>query len=112
MKARSLACSLASALLLLPLAAPGQDSGASVKHAPKPRTVAALVSADAKSFLDSKQGQWTVLNPEALAGYQNQRVKVKYLGSGEVHQARILAVQAVPAATENTAYKTDSAYHR
>ena len=112
MKARTLVCSLASALFLLPVRAPGQDTGASEKHAPKPRTVAALVSADAKSFLDSKNGQWTVANPEALAGYQNQRVKVKYLASGEVHQARILAVKAVAASTENTAYKTDSAYRR
>jgi hypothetical protein len=112
MKARTLLGSLASALFLFPATTPGQDTGAPGKHSQKPRTVAALVSADAKSFRDPKQAQWTAANPEALSGFENQRVKVSYLESGEAHRARILSVEAAPASSRNTAYKTDSAYRR
>ena len=114
MKARTLVFSLAcAAVFLIPSVslAQGTSEPAPEKHPSKPRTVAALVSADAKSF-DSKKGQWTVSNPEALAGYQNQRVKVKYLISTETSRAQILEVKARPAATQNAAYKTDSAYRR
>jgi hypothetical protein len=114
MKARTLVFSLAgAAVFLIPSVslAQGAPEPAAEKHPAKPRTVAALVSADARSF-DSKQGQWTVSNPEALAGYQNQRVKVKYLISTETSRAKILAVKSEPASTQNSAYKSDSAYHR
>jgi hypothetical protein len=115
MKGRTSVFLLAFAVLsLFPAVSLAQRApeNAAQKHPPKARTVAALVSADAKSFMDSKQGQWTVSNPEVLTGYQNQRVKVKYLMSAEPHRAEVLSVKTVPTYTQNTAYKTDSAYHR
>ena len=112
MKARTLVFSLAcAAFLSIPSVSAAQNEPGSEKHPSKPRTVAALVSADAKSFA-SKQGQWTVANPEALTGYQNQRVKVKYLVSAEPNRVQILSVKAVPAYAQTAAYKSDSAYRR
>jgi len=78
----------------------------------KPRTVTGLVSADAKTFLDAKQSQWTVANPSVLTGYENQRVKVKYLVAADQKQMLILSVKPVQAQIQNTAFMTDSAFHR
>ena len=81
-------------------------------RAHKPRTVAGFVSADAKTFLDAKQSQWTVANPTALTGYENQRVKVKYLLATDQKQIQVLSVKPVQTQIQNTAYKTDSAFRR
>ena len=81
-------------------------------RAHKPRTVAGFVSADAKTFLDAKQSQWTVVNPTALTGYENQRVKVKYLLATDQRQMQVLSVKPAEAQTQNTAFKTDSAFRR
>jgi hypothetical protein len=78
----------------------------------KPRTVAGFVSADAKTFLDGKQSQWTVVNPTALTGYENQRVKVKYLLATDQKQIQVLSVKPAEAQTQNAAFKTDSAFRR
>jgi hypothetical protein len=96
--------------LLMPALSLGQN--APQAHPAKPRTIAAVVSADAKSFLDAKQASWTVSNPEALSGFQNQRVKVKYVISAESNRAQVLSVKPIPAVVQFSASKTDSAFHR
>lgn len=93
-----------------PAAQTSTSSEAARSH--KPRTVAGLVSADAKTFLDAKQSQWTVINPTALTGYENQRVKVKYLLATDQKQIQVLSVKPAEAQVQTTAYKTDSAFRR
>jgi hypothetical protein len=94
--------------ILVPAVSLAQEAA----RTPKPRTVAGLVSADGKTFLDVKQSQWTVVNPIALIGYENQRVQVKYLVATDQKQIQILSVKPVQAQIQNTAFKTDSAFRR
>ena len=89
-----------------------QSSSNESRHTEKPRTVAGLVGADAKTFLDAKYGRWTVANPTALSGFENQRVKVKYILATDRSQMLILSVKLARSETQNTAYKTDSAFRR
>jgi hypothetical protein len=102
--------------LILPLAlailVPAVSLAQEAPRTHKPRTVAGLVSADAKTFLDAKQCQWTVANPTVLTGYENQRVKVKYLVAAGQKQILILSVKPVQAQIQNTAFMTDSAFRR
>jgi hypothetical protein len=106
---KSLILPLALAILV-PAVSLAQDAPKPAAH--KPRTVAGLVSPDAKTFLDAKQSQWAVANPTALSGYENQRVKVKYLLAADQKQIQILSVKPVQAQIQNTAFKTDSAFRR
>ena len=101
-----------SLLLALAILVPAGSLAQEVPRAHKPRTVQGFVSADAKTFLDTRQGQWTVVNPTALAGYENQRVKVKYLVAADQKQIQILSVKPVQTQIQNTAFKTDSAFRR
>jgi hypothetical protein len=96
------------ALVLVPAVSLAQEA----PRSRKPRTVAGFVSADAKTFLDAKQSQWTVVNPTVLSGYENQRVKVKFVVAADQKQIQILSVRLVPAQIRNTAFKTDSAFRR
>ena len=102
--------------LLLPLAlailVPAVSLAQEAPRSHKPRTAAGFVSADAKTFLDANQSQWQVVNPSALAGYENQRVKVKYLIATDQKQIQILSVKPAQAQIQNTAFKTDSAFRR
>jgi hypothetical protein len=102
--------------LILPLAlailVPAVSLAQQAPRTPKPRTVVGLVSADAKTFLDTKQSLWTVANPSVLTGYENQRVKVKYLVAADQKQILILSVKPVPAQIQNNAFRTDSAFRR
>jgi len=117
---KSLILSLAVAMLVpavslaqnaaKPAAQSSTSSEAARTH--KPRTVAGLVSADAKTFLDAKQSQWTVMNPTALTGYENQRVRLKYVLATDQKQIEVLSVKPAQAQTQNTAFKTDSAFRR
>lgn len=101
--------------LILPLAlailVPAVSLAQEAPRTHKPRTVAGLISADRKTFLDAKQSQWTVANPAVLAGYENQRVKVKYLVADQ-KQILILSVKPVQAQIQNTAFMADSAFRR
>lgn len=106
---KSLILPLAFAILV-PAVSLAQEAPKPAAH--KPRTVAGFVSADAKSFLDAKQGQWTVANPAALTGFENQRVKVKYLLATDQKQIQVLSVKPAPAEIQNTAFRTDSAFRR
>lgn len=102
--------------LILPLAlailVPAVSLAQQAPRTHKPRTIAGLVSADAKTLLDAKQSQWTVANPTLLAGYENQRVKVKYLVAAKEKQILILSVKPVQARIQNTASLGDSAFRR
>ena len=102
--------------LILPLAlailVPAVSLAQEAPRTPKPRTVAGLISADGKTFLDAKQSQWTVANPAVLTGYENQRVKVKYLVAADQKQILILSVKPVQAQIQNTAFMADSAFRR
>ena len=102
--------------LILPLAlailVPAVSLAQEAPRTPKPRTVAGLVSADGKTFLAAKQSQWAVVNPTALTGYENRRVKVKYLVAADQKRIQILSVKPVQAQIQNTAFKTDSAFRR
>jgi hypothetical protein len=116
---KSLIVSLAFAMLVPAVslaqdaAKPVQTSASSeTRPSHKPRTVAGFVSADGKTLLDGKQSQWAVINPTALTGYENQRVKVKYLLAIDQKQIQVLSVKPAQAQTQNTAYKTDSAFRR
>lgn len=117
---KSLVLSLAVAMLLPAVSAaqeavkPAAQTTASgeAPRAQKPRTVAGFVSADGKIFLDLKQSQWIVANPTALNGFENQRVKVKYLLATDQKQIQVLSVKPAQAQTQNTAFKTDSAFRR
>ena len=106
-----LVAALLALVLLLPVASIAQDRP-SASHASKPHTVAALINSDGHSFLDSKQNRWTVANPAALSGYENQRVKVKYLVSSELRYAEIVSVKRIPVYTPTSAQKSDSAFRR
>ncbi len=117
---KSLILSLAVAMLV-PAVSLAQDAAKpaaqnsrtrEAARTPKPRTVAGLVSADARTFLDAKHRQWTVINPTALTGYENQRVTVKYLLATDQKQIQVLSVKPAQAETLNTAFKTDSAFRR
>jgi hypothetical protein len=99
-------------LSLLAILVPAASLAQEAPRAHKPRTVAGFVGADAKTFLDAKQSQWTVANPTALTGYENQQVKVKYLVAADQKQIQILSVKLVQAQVQNTAFKTDSAFRR
>ena len=102
--------------LILPLAlailGPAVSLAQEAPRTHKPRTVAGFVSADGKTFLDAKQSQWTVANPAVLTGFENRRVKVKYLVAVDQKQIQILSVKRAPAQIQNTAFKTDSAFRR
>ena len=102
--------------LILPLAlailVPAVSLAQEAPRTHKPRTVAGLISADGKTFLDAKQCSWTVANPTVLTGYENQRVKVKYLVAAGQKQILILSVKPVQAQIQNTAFMTDSAFRR
>jgi hypothetical protein len=78
----------------------------------KPRTISAIIADDGKSFLDSKQNHWTVVNPTVLAGLANQRVRIKYLVTAATNSVEILAVNAMPTLTMLTAHPSDSAFRR
>jgi hypothetical protein len=105
---------LLAAAVLLPATALAQDtpkpSESSTPH--KARTVAALVSADGSSFLDTHQGQWQAANPASLSGYQNQRVKVKFQLLPGQNRAQILSVKPLPVYTRTSANPSDSAFRR
>lgn len=106
---------LFAAAVLLPATALAQDppkpsEPSSAPH--KARTVAAFVSADGSSFLDTHQGQWLVANPASLAGYQNQHVKVKFQFVAGQNRAQILSVKPLPVPTRTSANPFDSAFRR
>ncbi len=117
---KSLILSLALALLVPAVllaqdaAKPAAQNSTSSEAAgtPKPRTVAGLLSADARTFLDAKQSRWTVINPAVLTGYENQRVKVKYRLAADQKQIQVLSVKPAQAPAQNTAFKADSAFRR
>ena len=102
------------AAVLLPASSLAQDAPKppelSAPH--KARTVAAFVSADGSSFLDTHQGQWLVANPTSLSGYQNQRVKVKFQLVPGQNRAQILSVKPLPVYTRTSASPSDSAFRR
>ena len=107
--------------LLVPVVSLAQDNSAAAaqqfssnesRRTEKPRTVAGLVGADAKIFLDTKHIRWMVANPAALSGFENQRVKVRYVLTIDRSQMRIVSVKPAQSETQNTAYKTDSAFRR
>jgi len=105
---------LLAAAVLLPASALAQDaSNQSASSTPdRARTVAAFVSADGSSFLDTHQVHWLVANPASLSGYQNQRVKVKFqLLSGQ-NRAQILSVKPIPVYSRTSANPSDSAFRR
>lgn len=87
---------------------PSKDSRSDAK----PHTVAGIVGIDGKTFLDTRHSRWTVANPAILSGFENQRVKVKYLLATDRSQLQIVSVKAIPQETQNTAFKMDSAFHR
>jgi hypothetical protein len=105
---------LLAAAVLLPVSSLAQDAPKppelSAPH--KARTVAAFVSADGSSFLDTHQGQWLVANPASLSGYQNQRVKVKFQLVPGQNRAQILSVKPLPVYTRTSANPSDSAFRR
>jgi len=106
--------SLLAAAVLFPASTLAQDapkpSESSAPH--KARTVAALVSSDGSSFLDTHQGQWLVSNPASLSGYQNQRVKVKFALLSEKNRAQILSVKPLPVLIQTSAHPSDPAFRR
>lgn len=110
---RALLIAATALALLIPVASLAQDSpkpAHSESH--KTRTISAVINADGKSFLDTKQNRWTVANPAALAGLENQRVRVRYLVSTASHSVEILAVKALPTLAMLTAHPCDSAFRR
>ena len=86
---------LVAPFLLLGTSA-AQTSGPAKSAAPKTVSVTAKVSDDGKSVVTKKGQQWSIKNPEMLAGQAGREIKVKcqlFLASQEM---QVLSVLLVP----------------
>ena len=110
---KSLLLPLALAILI-PTVTFAQDRLQPASHSSrhKTRTAAGLVSSDARTFVDARHNPWIVANPEAVAGFENQRVTVKFALVPSQKQIQILSIKPAPAQVQIAAYKSDSAFRR
>lgn len=100
-----------AAPLLLPVSAFGQDHNAAKSDTAKTITISGRVSEDGKSLIAKNGESWSVMNPGALAGQANQRVKAKCEASTD-HSIRVLSVKTVAMQIKYAANPGDSAFRR
>ena len=98
--------------LLLPGSANGQSNGQGKSAKLKASTISGKVSPDGKSLIAQSGEPWLVANPDALAGHEGQRVKVKCRISSITHDIRILSVKMVAAQTIYAVNLGDAAFRR
>ena len=98
--------------LLLPVYAFGQNHNAAKSSSAKAITISARVSDDGKSLIAKNGEPWSVANPEALAGHENQQVKIKCLKILADHQLRVLSLKATATPTTYHVNPSDSAFRR
>jgi hypothetical protein len=98
--------------LLLAGTAAGQSNNQSKSTTPKASTVSGKVSQDGKSLIGKNGEPWVVTNPDALAGHEGQRVKVKCRISSTSHDIRILSVKMVATQTIYAVNLGDAAFRR
>lgn len=104
---KKLALCFLAAPLLLPVSAFGQNHNTA-----KAITISGRISADGKSLIATNGESWSVANPDALAGHENQQIKVKCQISSATHDIRVLSVKTI--ATEVTFHPNpgDSVFRR
>ena len=98
--------------LLLPVFAFGQNQNAAGSSSAKAITISGRVSEDGKSLIAKNGEPWTVANLGALAGHENQQVKIKCLKILADHQLHVLSIKAVAAPATYHVYPSDSAFRR
>jgi len=97
--------------LLIPVSAFGQDQNAAKSSATKSITISGRVSEDGKMLIAKNGEAWSVMNAVALAGHENQQVKVKCeTSAGHSIRVRSIKILATPATVH--ANPSDSAFRR
>jgi len=105
---------LVASLLVAPfllLGTSAAQSNSAKSAAPKTVSLTAKVSDDGKSVVTKKGKQWSIKNPEMLAGQAGREIKVKcqlFLAS---HEMQVLSVILVPTEV-HYANPGDSAFRR
>ncbi|OLC93214.1 MAG: hypothetical protein DMG35_05365 [Acidobacteria bacterium] len=98
--------------LLLPIPAAGQNNSSGKSSTAKSITISGRVSEDGKSVIARNGEPWSVTNPGALAGHENQQVKVKCQKTSADHSVRVLSVKTVATPTMYHVNPSDSAFRR
>lgn len=103
---------LACLLLVLPGTAAGQGGSGDKSRTSKAFTVSGQVSQDGKKLIGKNGEPWLVENPDALAGHEGQRVKVKCIISSGSRDVRVLSLKKVATETRYGVNLGDSAFRR
>lgn len=98
--------------LLLPVSAFGQNHNAAKSSSAKTLTISGRVSEDGKSLIAKNGERWSVANPDALAGQENQQVKVKCQISSATHDIRVRSLRIVATPVTYHVNPGDSAFRR
>lgn len=104
---KKLALCFLAAPLLLPVSAFGQNHNTA-----KAITISGRISADGKSLIATNGESWSVANPDALTGHENQQVKVKCQISSANHDIRVRSLRTVATPVAYHANPGDSAFRR
>ncbi len=108
---KKLVLSLLAIPLLLPMPAVGQNSNSGKSSTAKSIKISGRVSEDGKILIAKNGESWSVSNPGALAGHQNQQVKVKCQKASADHLIQVLSVKTL--ATQKYAVNLgDAAFRR
>jgi hypothetical protein len=70
-----------------------QETAKAEKATTKAMTVTGKVSADAKSFVDKDNKNWTVTNPEALKGHEGHEVTLKAHVDATKNEINVVSVK-------------------
>jgi hypothetical protein len=98
---------LTAATLLLVATAAARDRSSS-----KPVTLSGKVSDDCKTLVAQNNENWSITNPDAVAGREGRQVKIKCRVSAGRHEIQVLSVKPAVAQTAYFANKGDSAFRR
>lgn len=109
---KKLILSLLALPLLFPVSAFGQDQYAAKSNTSKAITISGRVSADGKNLIATNGESWSVANPDALAGHENQQVKVKCQISSATRDIRVISLRTVATPVAYHANPGDSAFRR
>lgn len=108
---KKLVLSLLALPLLFPVSAFGQDHNAAKSNTAKAITISGRVSADGKKLIVTNGESWSVMNPDVLAGHENQQLKVKCEVSAD-HSVRVRSLKTVAAPAAYHVNPGDSAFRR
>lgn len=109
---KKLVLSFLAVPLLLPVSAFGQNHNAAKPNTAKAINMSGRVSADGKNLIATNGESWLVTNPDALAGHENQQVKVKCQISSATHDIRVRSLKTVATPVTYHVNPSDSAFRR